>query len=110
MKTPSIDKVLAHAGQSGQFVNDMLALAEAMRLSHTAVAQKLFAGDQVRLLLNMTGRLTARHRREYADNLDALLREAKAYFVPSRYRKDYRGYLCDLHRRAGYAIRCASSR
>ena len=105
-----IQKVLARMGEAHQFVRDVLALADVMHISCKDVADALFKHDQVRLVAYMTNRLGAKDRREYASNLEALKRQAEIYRTPGRYRRDYRGFVSDLHRRAHYAVRSVNAR
>lgn len=105
-----VQKVLARVGEANQFVRDVLALANVLHISHTYVADAMFTHDQVRLVAYLTERLGAKDRRAYASNLEALKRQAEGYRVPGRYRRDFRGYVSDLHRRAHYAARVINAR
>lgn len=106
MKNPTIQNALSHAGESGQFARDVIALADAMGVKRLAAAQALFKHDQVRFVRNLSQRLKPAERRAYADNIAALLREAQLYRVPFKYSRDFRGFVGDLCRKADYGLRC----
>lgn len=88
MLTTHLETVLTWAGE-GRFVDDVLELADALHVDRAAAEQMLLSGEAAELVEYLVQRMPDGLCQDFAVNIDALSRQARAISSSSDRSQDY---------------------
>ena len=88
-----------------RFLGDVAILAGALGYNRRVVADLLFAGRQVELVMAMRQQISQRMHQDYSRTFEPLLAQARAFVLPERLHSDYDALLAALYRETSTGAR-----